>query len=266
MNADCTDGAHRARKRFGQNFLHDSQIIARIVDAIAPQADDQMVEIGPGQAALTAPLLLRLKQLKVIEIDRDLVARLRQRPPPGGSLEIIEADALSVDFAALAPAGALRVVGNLPYNISTPILFHLLDSLQQIQDMHFMLQREVVERMGASEGSKTYGRLSVMLQARCSVQPLFLVPPTAFVPAPKVESAIVRLTPLATQPAPALIQRLGELTKAGFGRRRKTLSNALQGVAEPDQLQRAGIDPKLRAEAVSVVQWLALANAGPSSP
>jgi len=252
---------HRARKRFGQNFLNDSQIIARIVNAIAPAPDDLMVEIGPGQAALTAPLLQKLQRLKVVEIDRNLVAMLRQRPPPGGELEIIEADALTLDFADLAAQGELRVVGNLPYNISTPILFHLLESLEQIQDMHFMLQREVVERMGAASGSKVYGRLSVMLQARCSVQPLFLVPPSAFVPAPKVESAIVRLRPLPVQPTAAVLQRLEQITRAGFGRRRKTLSNALDGTIDAATLTALGIDPKLRAEALSVAQWLGLAEA-----
>ena len=253
------NGAHRARKRFGQNFLNDRQIIARIVAAIAPAPDDLMVEIGPGQAALTAPLLQRLNRLKVIEIDRDLVARLQQRPPPGGQLEIIQADALNVNFAELAPPGQLRVVGNLPYNISTPILFHLLDALPTIRDMHFMLQREVVERMAAASGSKVYGRLSVMLQVRCRVQPLFLVPAAAFTPAPKVESAIVRLQPLGTQPDSATLTQLERLTKAGFGQRRKTLSNALRGLVSPEQLLEAGIEAQLRAEAVAVESWLKLA-------
>jgi len=251
---------HRARKRFGQNFLQDGQIIARIVSAIAPSPTDLMVEIGPGQAALTGPLLQRLQRLKVIEIDRDLVARLRQRPPPGGELEIIEADALSLNFAELAPTGGLRVVGNLPYNISTPILFHLLQSLRHIEDMHFMLQREVVERMAAASGSKVYGRLSVVLQARCSVQPLFMVPPTAFVPAPKVESAIVRLRPLPEQPEAAVLRQLEFITRTAFGRRRKTLNNALDGAVDLDQLRALDIDPKLRAEALSVSQWLSLAE------
>ncbi len=250
---------HRHKKRFGQHFLHERGIIARIIAAIAPQPDDRLVEIGPGAGALTLPLLAATGRLTAIEIDRDLVPRLAAAAD-SGQLTVIEADALTVDFTELAGDGRLRLVGNLPYNVSTPLLFHVLQHAAAIADMHFMLQKEVVERMAAQPGSKVYGRLSVMLQAVCKVERLFTVPPGAFTPPPKVDSAIVRLSPRADTaervPAPA---RLEALVRAGFEQRRKTLRNALLGLADDAALRAAGIDPKARAEAVPVEAWLALA-------
>ncbi|MCB1633931.1 MAG: 16S rRNA (adenine(1518)-N(6)/adenine(1519)-N(6))-dimethyltransferase RsmA [Xanthomonadales bacterium] len=251
---------HRARKRFGQNFLQDRSVIDRIVTAINPQVGDALIEIGPGQGALTRPLLARCPQLQAIEIDRDLIAALPRQLP---GLRLIEADALTVDFAALAAAsgGLLRVVGNLPYNISSPLLFHLLDTVAAIRDMHFMLQWEVVERMAAGPGSKAMGRLSVMLQARCRVEPLFKVPPGAFLPVPKVDSAVVRLLPLAQQPETAVLQALSELTRLGFGQRRKTLHNTLRSHPLGSRLVDHGIDPGRRAESLTLDEWLRLAGA-----
>jgi 16S rRNA (adenine1518-N6/adenine1519-N6)-dimethyltransferase len=251
---------HIARKRFGQNFLHDRSVVARIIASVVPRADQRLVEIGPGQGALTYPLLEAIGALTAIEIDRDLIARLQRQAAKHGQLELIEADVLKVDFTALAAGGRLRIVGNLPYNISTPILFHVLDHAAVIDDMHFMLQKEVVERMAASHGNKEYGRLTVMLQARCRVEALFIVPPTAFVPAPKVESAIVRITPLAAAAIPAAdMGRLDRIVRAAFSQRRKTLRNAVDGVLSVDQLKGADIDPGLRAEQLSVADFLRLA-------
>ncbi|MGA9421996.1 MAG: 16S rRNA (adenine(1518)-N(6)/adenine(1519)-N(6))-dimethyltransferase RsmA, partial [Rhodanobacteraceae bacterium] len=184
------------RKRFGQHFLHDQAVIQRIVQAIAPRAGERVIEIGPGDGAITWPLLAALGRLTVIEFDRDLVPRLRTAAAGRGELDIIQADALRVDFATLGSAGELRLVGNLPYNISTPILFHCIEAIDAIRDMHFMLQKEVVERMAAAPGSKVYGRLSVMLQLACRVESLIHVPPEAFRPPPRVDSALARLTPL----------------------------------------------------------------------
>ncbi|HWT14171.1 MAG TPA: 16S rRNA (adenine(1518)-N(6)/adenine(1519)-N(6))-dimethyltransferase RsmA [Patescibacteria group bacterium] len=254
------DSPHIARKRFGQNFLHERGIIDRILRAIDPQPGERIVEIGPGQGALTWPLLDRIKTLTAIEIDRDLIPRLQAEAPKHGELQIVEADVLTVDFTALAAGGTIRLVGNLPYNISSPILFHALDHAPVIRDMHFMLQKEVVERMAASHGNKVYGRLSVMLQAYCRVDPLFTVPPGAFTPAPKVDSAIVRLTPKsASEIPPHPRERLEVLVRHGFSQRRKTLRNALDGVATSAQMAAAGIDPGARAEAVAVGDWLRLA-------
>ncbi len=251
---------HIARKRFGQNFLHERGIIERILRAIDPRAGERIIEIGPGQGALTWPLLDRLKALAAIEIDRDLIPRLHAEAAKHGDLQIIEADVLSVDFTALAEGASIRLVGNLPYNISTPILFHALAHAAVIRDMHFMLQKEVVDRMAAIHGNKVYGRLSVMLQAYCRVDPLFVVPPGAFTPAPKVDSAIVRLTPKVAGEVPEHDRaRLELLVRHGFAQRRKTLRNALDGVATVGQLHAAGIDPGARAEAVPVADWLRLA-------
>jgi 16S rRNA (adenine1518-N6/adenine1519-N6)-dimethyltransferase len=255
---------HIARKRFGQNFLHDRGIIDRIVRSIAPRAGDRIIEIGPGQGALTYPLLQSIGAMRAIEIDRDLIPRLRATAPQYGQLEIIEADVLTVDFAALATDGPLRVVGNLPYNISSPILFHALEYAASIRDMHFMLQKEVVDRMAATHGNKDYGRLTVMLQSRVHVEPLFMVPPGSFTPAPKVDSAIVRLTPLPPETIPAhSYQRLDQIVRAAFQQRRKTLRNSLSGVVSEEQLKQVGIDPGLRAEQVSVAQFLQLAATNP---
>ncbi len=250
---------HVARKRFGQHFLVDAGVIAAIVAAIDPRPGQALVEIGPGLGALTAPLLARCGSLTVIELDRDLAARLRQR----AGLVVVEADVLTVDFAALAHERGqpLRVVGNLPYNISTPILFHLLDAAAHWRDAHFMLQKEVVERMAAAPGGKDYGRLTVMLQWRCAVEALFDVPPQAFDPPPRVDSAIVRLRPHALASA-VDAARLGELVTVAFSQRRKLLRHTLgrwlaeRGCDAPFDLQR-------RAEEVPVAEYVALAAALP---
>ncbi|WP_313077532.1 16S rRNA (adenine(1518)-N(6)/adenine(1519)-N(6))-dimethyltransferase RsmA [Melaminivora sp.] len=248
---------HMARKRFGQHFLSDPGIIDAIVRAIAPRAGQPMVEIGPGLAALTQPLVERLGRLTVIELDRDLAARLRQHP----QLDVIESDVLKVDFAQLAqrlPATKLRVVGNLPYNISTPILFHLLEHVEAIQDQHFMLQKEVIDRMVARPATAAYGRLSVMLQWRYAMEDVLFVPPEAFEPPPRVDSAVVRMLPLAGPPA-VDVPLLSELVQVAFSQRRKLLRHALgpwlevRGHAGSFDLQR-------RAEEVPVDEYVALAR------
>lgn len=252
---------HVPRKRFGQHFLHDPGILRRIVECVAPQSGERLVEIGPGEGALTLPLLRAAGRLTAIELDRDLIEPLRARAQGIGDLAIINADVLKVDFTALAAGASLRLVGNLPYNISTPVLFHCLEHATAITDMHFMLQKEVVERMAAPPGSKTYGRLSVMLQLRCAVEPLLRVPPGAFRPPPKVDSAVVRLTPLPPQSLPQADFALIEgLVRAAFGQRRKTLSNALSGLATATELDAAGIDPRARAEQLAPSAFVALAQ------
>lgn len=249
---------HVARKRFGQNFLVSPGVVAKIVDAIHPQAGDSVVEIGPGLGALTEPLLARLDRLHVVEIDRDLIARLRERFPPD-RLAIHEGDALQFDFTGLGPG--LRVVGNLPYNISTPILFRLAASAGTVRDMHFMLQREVVERMVAPPGGPEYGRLSVMLQYRFEMERLFLVPPGAFNPAPKVESAVVRMTPRPQETLAAADEALlGEVVKAAFSQRRKMLRNTLRDRLEAADWVALEIDPKRRAEELAVGDYVRIAN------
>ena len=254
---------HRPRKRFGQNFLHDAGVIRRIVSGIAPKPGDRLVEIGPGQGAITRELLRALGEMDAVELDRDLIGPLAQLCAPLGKLRIHNLDALGFDFCSLAQADRpLRVVGNLPYNISTPILFHLLDQAHCIKDLHFMLQREVVERMAAEHGSKTYGRLSVMLQARCEVIPLFDIGPGAFTPAPKVDSAFVRLlphtTPLYQIDDYALFR---QLVTAAFSQRRKTLRNALRSLMTEEEITAAGQSPGVRAEQLSVAAFATLANA-----
>jgi 16S rRNA (adenine1518-N6/adenine1519-N6)-dimethyltransferase len=245
---------HIARKRFGQHFLADEAVIDDIVRAIAPQPGHALVEIGPGLGALTGPLLQRCGALTVIELDRDLAARLRRQ----AGLTVIEADVLKVDFTALAAGRALRVVGNLPYNISTPILFHLLQACAVVQDQHFMLQKEVVERMAAAPGCKDYGRLTVMLQWRYRIESVLDVPPSAFEPPPRVDSAVVRMEPLPADPT-VDAARLSALVTAAFSQRRKLLRHTLgrwleaEGVDTPFDLQR-------RAEEVPVAQYLALAR------
>lgn len=248
---------HVARKRFGQHFLADIAVTDAIVRAVAPQPDDALVEIGPGLGALTDPLVQRGGRLTVVELDRDLAARLRRRP----ELDVVEADVLTVDFTALAQhmRAPLRVVGNLPYNISTPVLFHLLEAVDHIVDQHFMLQREVVERMAAGPGGKDYGRLSVMLQWRYDIEPLFEVPPEAFEPPPRVDSAVVRMVPLAEVPQlDAAVLR--EVVTVAFSQRRKLLRHSLgrwlesHGYAGRFDLQR-------RAEEVPVAEYLQLAQA-----
>ncbi|MFN0159784.1 MAG: 16S rRNA (adenine(1518)-N(6)/adenine(1519)-N(6))-dimethyltransferase RsmA [Burkholderiales bacterium] len=252
---------HTPRKRFGQHFLADANVVAAIVHAIAPRREDRMVEIGPGLGALTRPLLIALDHLHAVEIDRDAVARLT-REFPATRLTVHAADALAYDFSALCPPGAmLRVVGNLPYNISTPLLFHLAEYSERIADCHFMLQKEVVERMVAAPGGRDFGRLSVMLQYRFEMENLFEVPPEAFDPPPRVDSAIVRMRP---RPVAALEARdmagFAALVTRAFSQRRKTLHNTLKGFASDAQMQAVGIDPAARAETIGVAAFVRLAN------
>lgn len=254
---------HRARKRFGQNFLVDHAIISQIARSVHPRAGEILVEIGPGQGALTEPLAERAETLHVIELDRDLVPWLKVRfeKHPGFSLH--QADALKFDFAELAePGKPLRIVGNLPYNISTPLIFHLISYAAQVKDMHFMLQKEVVKRLAAQPGEKAYGRLTVMVQYYCKVSWLFDVPPGSFDPAPKVDSAIVRLEPYHQLPHVAKnVATLEKLVAAAFGQRRKTLRNALKSLLEPEQMDGLPVDTGKRAEALSVADFVALSDA-----
>ena len=253
---------HRARKRFGQHFLHDRNVIGRIVTALAPQPEDRIVEIGPGTGALTCDLLTRLAHLDAVELDRDLVAHLRSGFP-ADRLTLHSADALKFDFCRLASEGEkLRLVGNLPYNISTPLLFHLLDQAPCIRDMLFMLQKEVVTRLGAVPGGKDYGRLSVMIQYRCAVEKLFDVPPGAFTPPPQVDSAVVRLVPHATPPVAVNdADRFARLVQAAFASRRKVLRNTLKNFLRAEDMLALGIDPTRRAETLSLAEFAALSNA-----
>ncbi|KAF0807326.1 ribosomal RNA adenine dimethylase [Alcanivorax xiamenensis] len=252
---------HRARKRFGQHFLHDPGIIDRLVRTVAPIAGQKLVEIGPGRGALTYPLLEQVAHLDVVELDRDLIHLLREAVPEE-RLTIHQADALRFDFRPLAGALKLRVVGNLPYNISTPLIFHLLEQAEIISDMTFMLQKEVVDRLTAAPGTSDYGRLSVMVQYHCQADYLFFVPPGAFQPPPKVDSAVVRLTPHTTAPWPARDPvHLGKLVNQAFTQRRKAVRNALKTLVEPDTFDALGIDPGLRPDHLSVADYVALANA-----
>ena len=252
---------HQARKRFGQNFLSDPNIIRKIIDAIRPVEGERVVEIGPGLGAMTEPLMERLGHLHVVEIDRDLIARLKENHPPE-RLTIHEGDALKFDFGSLASDGQpLKVVGNLPYNISTPILFHLADFAEKVKDMTFMLQKEVVMRMVAEPGTEEYGRLSVMLQYRFRMGRMFDVPPGAFRPAPKVMSSIVRMAPLPKDQLGAQDETLlGKIVTAAFGQRRKTLKNTLRDYMGDADFAALGIDPSLRGEKLSVEQFVAIAN------
>jgi 16S rRNA (adenine1518-N6/adenine1519-N6)-dimethyltransferase len=254
----------RPKKSFGQHFLHDRRYIERIVSVIAPRTEDFVVEIGPGEGALTLPLLAAAGKLTAIELDTDLIPGLQARAASAGDLQIIHADVLKVDFTALAlrqGVSRLRIAGNLPYYISSPILFHCVEHAAAIQDMHFMLQKEVVERMAAEPGGKVYGRLSVMLQLACRVEPLFDVPAEAFRPPPKVESAVVRLVPLALHELhDADPQHVYAVVKAAFGQRRKTLSNALKQLLDADAIRRADVDPKARAETLAPADFVRLAK------
>ena len=249
---------HTARKRFGQNFLQDSRIIADIVQAVRPQPADTVVEIGPGLGAITEPLAAKLDCLHVCEIDRDIIGYLKTRHY-AGKLVIHEGDVLQFDFASVP--GRKKIVGNLPYNISTPLLFHLSCYADEVEDMHFMLQKEVVERMVAEPGSNDFGRLSVMLQYFFEMEKLLDVPPEAFSPAPKVDSAVVRLIPAKHRIGQAQdFEQFAALVKQAFHQRRKTIRNNLKGLADDDDLQATGISPQDRAEHIAPEKYVALAN------
>ncbi len=258
-----TPSGHRARKRFGQNFLVDQSIINHIVRSVGPKPDDAVVEIGPGQGAITGPLLEAIQKLDVIELDRDLVPVLLAQFAKYRDFKIHQHDALTFDFASLSAATQkpLRVVGNLPYNISTPLIFRLLEQKEQIKDMHFMLQKEVVDRLVAQPGKKSYGRLSIMAQYHCSIESLFDVPPESFEPAPKVNSAIARLTPHETLPIEAKnLNNLDRFVKQAFQQRRKTLRNGLKGLVSDEQAEAVGLDLKLRAENISAQAYVNFCN------
>lgn len=252
---------HRARKRFGQHFLHDRQVIDRILGAVNPLPGQRLIEIGPGQGALTYPLLRRCGRLSAIEIDRDLVPVLIDRAVGIGELEIVNADILDFDLSTLAGEGDCRLVGNLPYNISTPLMFHLLESARLIRDMHFMVQKEVALRTVAGPGEDGYGRLSVMLQYRCRCSFLFDVPPSCFRPPPKVDSAVIRL-----EPWPRPEHDIGDyavfssLVQSAFGQRRKTVSNSLKSILDRDAISACGIDPGLRAENLAISDFARLSR------
>ncbi|WP_334063503.1 16S rRNA (adenine(1518)-N(6)/adenine(1519)-N(6))-dimethyltransferase RsmA [Alteromonas genovensis] len=258
---------HTARKRFGQNFLHDDYVIGKIVAAIAPKNEQNLVEIGPGLGALTDPVCEEVDRLTVIELDRDLAKRLRQHPFNGEKLNVIEQDAMTMDFCALSREmpdsdRKLRVFGNLPYNISTPLMFHLFDHAPCIEDMHFMLQKEVVNRLAAGPGSKSYGRLSVMAQYYCHVIPVLNVPPGAFNPPPKVDSAVVKLVPHSVPPVQ--IESLSTLERVcaqAFNQRRKTIRNSLKDCLSEEEITKLGLDPKCRAETLSLSDFATIANA-----
>jgi len=256
---------HRARRRFGQNFLHDRRVIERIVDAIDPKPGQLIVEIGPGQAALTRELVRRAGHITAIEIDRDLAAWLREQFTPD-ELTLVEADALKLDWSSLATP-SLRVVGNLPYNISSPLLFRLMECAERVIDQHFMLQKEVVDRMVAPPGSKTYGRLSVMLQVRYRLTKLFDVPRGAFNPPPKVTSSIVRMVPRPPAEVPAIdLACFGRVVAAAFNQRRKILRNALGDLASEKAFHLAGVDPLARAETLAVDDFVRLTRAVAEAP
>ena len=252
---------HRARKRFGQHFLHDQNVIDRMLRAIDPRPGENLVEIGPGQGALTLPLLRICHRLTAIELDRDLIPRLQHDADGIGELEVINADILEFNLQSLDAQGKFRVVGNLPYNISTPLMFHLLDSIALIEDMHFMVQKEVALRIVASPGNPNYGRLSIMLQYRCNCGYLFDVAPGSFSPPPKVDSAVIRLTPL---DAPAVdigdYTTFARIVQTAFGQRRKTISNSLKGLVSRETILACDIDPGLRAENLTINDFARLSR------
>lgn len=255
--------AYRARKRFGQNFLEDTNIIRAIIGAINPKPGQSIIEIGPGLGALTEWLLEATSgHLDVIELDRDLIPVLRTKFFNYPNLTIHEADALKFDFSSLVRDGkTIRIVGNLPYNISTPLIFHLLEYASAVEDMHFMLQKEVVERLAAQPGEKAYGRLGIMVQYRCRVESLLDVPPGAFNPRPKVNSAVVRLTPYRELPCPAKdITQLEKVVRSAFNQRRKTIRNNLRGLITDSELETLGIDPGLRAENLTLQNFVAISD------
>lgn len=250
---------HRARKRFGQNFLHDRHWIERIAKAVNATEGDDIVEIGPGQAALTRELIAGAGKVRAVEIDRDLAAWLKETFPE--SLSLIEADALTLDWTQVAKNDNLRVVGNLPYNISSPLLFKLLEAADHVKDQHFMLQKEVVDRMVAQHGSKTYGRLSVMLQWRYRMQKLFDVPPGAFNPPPKVMSSVVRMIPKAKEEVPSVdFELFSSVVANAFSQRRKTIRNALSALLSSEEISACDVDPGTRAEALPLDAFVRLAQ------
>jgi len=251
---------HRAKKRFGQNFLHDMGIIERIVRSINVCENDNILEIGPGLGAITKQILPITGSINVIELDRDIIPKLRFNCDGLGQLNIHQTDALKVDYSQFKEGGLLRVVGNLPYNISTPLLFHLFDYLPYIKDMHFMLQKEVVQRMAAKPGSKTYGRLSVMTQSVCDARLLFLVPPECFTPAPKVESAIVYLAPRSVPLEITDRTNFAAIVTEAFNQRRKTLRNVWRNRITPEELEQLDINPTLRPERVSLEEFVKVSN------
>jgi len=251
---------HSPRKRFGQNFLRDEAVVQRIVMAVNPRPCDHLVEIGPGEGVMTSALLKNNVPLDAVEIDRDLVAHLRQRFASQPHFRLHQADALKFDFATLSTGTKLRIVGNLPYNISTPLLFRLFATTGIIEDMHFMLQREVIERLCAGPGEPDYGRLGIMAQYYCRAEKLFDVYPESFYPPPKVVSAIVRLVPHEHPPVDAEPAALGQVVATAFSQRRKTLRNSLKSLFDEAALQEAGIDPSARAETLSLEQYARLAK------
>ncbi len=254
---------HRARKRFGQNFLRDERVIDNIVAAINPQLSDRMVEIGPGLGALTKPLLQHCGHLDAIELDRDIIPKLAAHCADSGRLEIHAIDVLQFDFKTIKTKNKkkLRIVGNLPYNITTPLLFHLLAQVVNIQDMHFMVQKEVAQRITARAGENNYGRLSIMIQYYCTSELLIHVEPEAFEPAPKVESAVIRLIPHVTLPWPVNDQKLfSMIVRTAFSQRRKTIRNTLKKVVTIDALEKAHIDPGVRPETITLEQYAELCN------
>lgn len=252
---------HQAKKRFGQNFLHNDAVISDIVDVINPESGENLVEIGPGLGALTEPVVERAEKLSVVELDRDLAHRLRHHPFLAPHLTIYETDALNFDFAQLATEAPLRIFGNLPYNISTPLIFHLLTFKDKVKDMHFMLQKEVVERMASAPNCKAYGRLSIMTQYQCQVFPMMEIGPEAFKPAPKVDSAIVRLVPHKTIENPVKdINALNTICLAAFNQRRKTIRNSFKKLMTVEQLESLNIDANLRPENLPLDDYIKLAN------
>lgn len=263
MSNNNDSGSHRPRKRFGQNFLCDDVVIHNIASAINANADDHIIEIGPGQGALTAELLTNQCQLDAIELDRDLIPVLNKRFSQHQHFKVLQADALEMDFSTLQRGNEkLRIVGNLPYNISTPLIFHLLSQQHLVQDMHFMLQLEVVKRLAARPSTKEYGRLSVMTQYYCKVDSLFEVPPQAFNPVPKVRSAIVKLQPHQTLPVVARnIEALQHVLRTAFNQRRKTVRNCLKSLIDTSCLEQLNIDPAARPENLSLEQFVTISNA-----
>jgi len=261
MNSNIHLG-HQAKKRFGQNFLNNELIIEKIVDAINPEPNENLVEIGPGLGALTEPVVERAGQLSVVELDRDLIHRLKHHPFLSPKLTIHEADALKFDFSSLIQKDKpLRIFGNLPYNISTPLIFHLLSFKENVKDMHFMLQKEVVERMASGENSKSFGRLSIMTQYQCQVIPVMEIGPEHFTPAPKVDSAIVRLVPHKQIKNPVKdLNMLNTVCLTAFNQRRKTIRNSFKKLISHEIITDLNIDPTLRPENLSVEQFIKLAN------